>query len=104
MIEYTSGFSDLVERFVYFRNASDSWNDISYGLNLKLFDHYCTDKYPRQPLKQEMVDEWCSKRETENNTSYNCRILVIKAFIEFLKSRKLTEVESPLSLKPEKKK
>ena len=104
MIEYTSEFSDLIKRFVYFRNASGSWNDISYGLNLKLFDHYCTDKYPGQPLKQQMVDKWCSKRETENNTSYNCRILVIRAFIEFLKARKLTEVEVPHSLKPEKKK
>lgn len=104
MIEYTSGFADLLERFVYFRNASGSWNDISYGLNLKLFDHYCTDKYPNQPLKQNMIDEWCSKRVTENNRSYNCRILVIKALIEFLRARNLTDTEPPHSLKAEKKK
>jgi len=104
MIEYASGFAHLIERFVYFRNASDSWNDITYGLNLKLFDHYCADNYPGQAIKQEMINEWCYKRETENNTSYNCRIRVIKIFIEYLRERKLTEVDPPHSLKPEKKK
>lgn len=104
MIEYISGFSDLIYKFISFRKASGSWNDISYGMNLKFFDHYCEDKYPNQNLHQKMVDEWCSQRKTESNRSYNCRILVIQAFICYLRDRKLTNVIAPVSLKAEKKK
>lgn len=103
MIEYISGFSDLINRFVAFRNASGSWNDISYGMNLKFFDHYCEKNYPGQELQQKMIDEWCSKRETESNRSYNCRILAIQAFINYLRDRNLTDVAAPISLKAEKK-
>ena len=99
MIEYISGFSDLINRFVAFRNASGSWNDISYGMNLKFFDHYCEKNYPGQELQQKMIDEWCSKRETESNRSYNCRILAIQAFINYLRDRNLTDVAAPISLK-----
>ena len=103
MIEYISGFSELINRFVSYRNASGSWNDISYGMNLKFFDHYCEEKYPGQELQQKMVNEWCTKRDTESNRSYNCRILVIQAFITYLRDRNLTHVISPASLKAEKK-
>ena len=67
MIEYISGFSELINRFVSYRNASGSWNDISYGMNLKFFDHYCEEKYPGQELQQKMVDEWCTKNQVSKH-------------------------------------
>lgn len=98
------GFSDSIERFVNYRKASGSWNEPAYGLNIKLFDHFCADNYPDKELCQEMVDTWCEQRETENNRSCYTRTLVIRGFIDYLRKRKLTDVVPAISPKPEKKK
>ena len=101
---YRSGFSDYIKRFINYRKASGSWNETSYGLNIKLFDHFCADNYAGKELCQDMVDSWCEKRKTENNRSCYIRTLVIRKFIDYLQKRNLTEVVSVTPPKPEKKK
>ena len=57
---FRSGFAENIQSFIAFREASDVWNDIGYGTNIELFDHFCADHFPvGTPLCQEMVDMWC---------------------------------------------
>ncbi|MBI9015380.1 MAG: tyrosine-type recombinase/integrase [Clostridiales bacterium] len=101
---YRSNFADYINKFVNYRKASGSWNVHSYGLNIKLFDHYCADNFPDQDLSQEMVDSWCKKRDTENKRSCYSRTQIIRVFIDYLKSRNLTEVSPAIPPIPERKK
>jgi len=101
---YRSGFSNYIEKFINYRKASGSWNEPTYGLNIKLFDHFCANNYPNTELSQEMVDSWCTQRETENNRSCYTRTLVIRGFIDYLQKRELTNVTPIKPPKPEKKK
>lgn len=94
----------MIERFVEYRKASGSWNELNYGLNIKLFDHFCADNYlPGAMLMQEMVDAWCAKRPTESNCSHNCRTRIVRTFIEYLRQRNLTDVIPNPTFKPESK-
>jgi len=102
MSQLKSGIAHLIERFIWYRKASGSWNEPNYGLNIKLFDSFCADNYPAfTELNQEMVDLWCAKRDTEKNSSYNIRTMIIRAFIEYLRNRDLTSVLLPVTLKAE---
>ena len=100
---YRSVFSESIERFVNYRKASGSWNE-TYGLHIKLFDRFCADTYPGRMLCLKMVDEWCAKRETENNCSCSTKTRIVRGFIGYLRSRGLTDVTPTVSPKPEKKK
>ena len=102
MSQFRSGITQLIEQFIVYRKASGSWNEPNYGLNIKLFDHFCADHYPLcTELTQEMVDSWCSKRASETNSSYNTRTMDIRVFIEYLRDRELTNVLPPATRKPE---
>lgn len=102
MNTYRSGFADLIQAFVDYRNASGMSNEQCSFFSLRLFDKYCADNYPPEtPLKQDMVDMWCAKRDTELNRSRNTRIRPIRAFIKFLRKRDLTDVTLPPLLKAE---
>lgn len=48
MSSYFSGFSDLIEKYVSYQKASDSWSENGNGLNIKYFDRYCALYYPGQ--------------------------------------------------------
>ena len=102
MNQYRSNFSGLIEKFIVYRKASGSWNEPNYGLNIKLFDHFCADHYPADIiLTQEMVDAWCAKRDTEANRSQDTRTGVVRAFVDYLRRRNLTDVFPPPRFKPE---
>lgn len=104
MSQFRSGFSKLIERFIEYRKTSGSWNEPCYGLNIKLFDHFCAGNYCSSTiLTQEMVDAWCAKRDTETNRSYETRTRVIRTFINYLRCRDLTDVLPPAALRPEPK-
>jgi len=104
MMQFRSQIAPLIEKFILYRKASGSWNETCYGLNIKLFDHFCAENYPDSTeLKQVMVDGWCTKRETECNSSYNVRTRVIRNFIAYLTSRCIATVTPPEALKPENK-
>jgi integrase len=101
---YRSGFAAQIQKFVDYRQASGSWNEGSYGFSLKMFDRFCTESFlPETPLFQEMVNAWCAKRDSELNRSRNTRIRSIRAFIEYLQKRGLTEVVALPLLKNEPK-
>ena len=82
MSSYHSGFSGSIEAFVNSRKISGAWNETVFGLNIRVFDDYCAKYYPKEALRQEMVDIWCAKRESENVYSCYTRTLMIRLFIE----------------------
>ncbi len=101
MSAYLSGFSDLIEKYEKYQRSSGVWSENANGLNIKYFDRYCAQHYPGQPFCQEMVNEWCRKRETETNASCLTRTGVIRSFIHYLRERGLTTVEPLMPPKPE---
>jgi len=102
MSKLRSGFSELIERFINYRKASGSWNEPNYGLNIRLFDNFCSDNYhPYAEMTQDMVDKWCAKRSTETNRSNETRTQIIRIFIDYLRRRGLTDVEQPTKFKAE---
>jgi len=102
MTQFRSGFSGMIERFIAYRKASGSWNEPCYGLNIKLFDHFCADNYHSGTLlSQEMVDRWCAKRDTETNRSHYTRTMAVRSFIVYLRHRELTDIVLPDTHKPE---
>lgn len=102
MSVYSSCFSSLIENFVEYRKASGSWNEPCYGLNIRLFDHYCARHYPDSRfLSQEMIDAWCAKRDTETNRSCETRRNVTRAFLHYLRERGLVDAVPPEKLRAE---
>ena len=95
MNKFTSLLAPLMQAYVSYQKASEHWND-TYESNLALFDRYCKKHYPEVAfLLQEMVDDWCHKRDTETNNSCRSRIYVVVSFILYLKKRKKTDVMGP---------
>lgn len=95
MNTFNSGFAGLIDKYIWYRNASGCWNKTSED-NLRYFDNYCAKNYKDSTLvTQSMVDGWCSKRETETSCSCYGRTFVVKSFIIFLRDRGLTNVRAP---------
>lgn len=96
MNKFNSFLSPLLQAYVLYRKASGRWNEASYEPNLLLFDRYCRKRYPKATLlSQEMVNEWCHKRDTETNNSCRSRIYVVVSFIRYLRKRGKTNVLEP---------
>lgn len=96
MIKYRSPTALLIEEYIFYREASDHWNESSYAPTLLIFDRYCSKEYPNaQELSQEMVDTWCSKRDTEENNSCRSRIYPIISFLRYIKSRGKIDIVVP---------
>jgi len=96
MNKFTSFLAPLMQAYVFYRKASEHWNEASYEPNLVLFDRYCKKQYPQAALlSQEMVDGWCHKRDTETNNSCRSRIYVVASFIRYLRKRQKTDVMEP---------
>lgn len=101
---FKSSFATNIREFIAFRKAGGSWN-ASYEENLKLFDNYCEEHYPGEALSQKMIDEWCSKRDTESNTSRNRRISSTVQYLEYLTARNTKSgIIVPKNLKEDKPK
>lgn len=95
MKQFQSFLGPLIQEYISYRKASDHWNESSYEMNISLFDRHCKKKYPNaMELSQEMVDEWCRKRDTENNNSCRSRIYVVISFIRYLRKREKTDIIS----------
>ena len=96
MKKINSFLSPLIQAYVDYQKASERWNETSYGPNLILFDRYCQKQYPDSILlSQEIVDNWCRKRKTENNNSCRSRVYVIVSFIRYLRKRGKTDIREP---------
>jgi len=99
MKELLSFLKPLIERFVYYRIASENWCP-TYEESIRSFDRFCREHYPGSTeLKQEMIDSWSRIRKTESPTSRNSRIHVIRAFVQYLQERSLSAVKPPEFLK-----
>lgn len=104
MVTCESFLAPHIQAFVRFRQASEFWNESSYGVNLRLFDKHCARNYPdATELTQEMVDGWCRKRETESNNSCRSRIYVVVSLVRFMRERGLTTVCDPEIPRKEKR-
>ena len=96
MNKFTSFLAPNIQAYVFYRKASEHWNETSYEPNLALFDRYCKKQYPDAALlSQEMVNGWCHKRDTETNNSCRSRIYVVVSFIRYLRMRGKTDVMDP---------
>jgi len=90
---YTSIGSELINQFVSHRKTSGRWSDV-YDRNIRSFDMHCATRYPEATLlTQEMVDTWCTKRQTENPHSWGKRIAVINSFLKYTYNRGLLDLE-----------
>ena len=91
--KYTSAGAPLFNQFVGYRKASGRWS-ASYDIILRSFDTYCKTRYPKATaLTQEMVDAWCTKRQSENLRSSGKRINVINSFLKYTYKRGLLDIE-----------
>ena len=96
MSESISSLAPHMRSFVSYRKVSGRWNEASYEVNLSLFDKYCEKCYPNaSELSQDMVDSWCSQRQTETNNSCRSRIYPVVSFIRYLRKRGMTTVAEP---------
>ncbi len=78
MSDYRSGFAREIENFVSYRKASGTWNEHASAQNLKYFDRYCADHFAdSRVLTQEMIDAWCTHRDTETGSSCYIRTLIV---------------------------
>lgn len=90
-----SFLSDTIENYVAYRKASGR-TSFSYVKNVIFFDHYCAKKYPlATKLIQEMIDDWCKQRSTEDNNSCRSRIYSIISFLHYAKKRGLLDIQMP---------
>jgi len=97
MNKFTSFLAPQIKAYVFYQKASGHWNEASYESNLLLFDRYLKKKYPKANLLyQEMVNGWCSRRDTETNNSCRSRIYVVKSLIQYLRKREKTDVFEPM--------
>jgi integrase len=95
MHKLESLLAPLMEPFVAFRMASGRWNDYD-DQNLHLFDRHCKAVFPEAAeLTQEMVDCWCSRRDSESSNTHRGRIYAVYYFVSYLKGRNLTEIDGP---------
>lgn len=95
MRKFTSFLTPDIDAFISFKKAADRWND-TYDVQLSLFEKYCTRQYPGAlALSQEMVDDWCRKRDTESNNSCRARVNPVVSFIQYLRKRGLSNVTQP---------
>jgi site-specific recombinase XerD len=95
MNKHTSFLAPLMKAYASCQKASEHWNESSEQ-NLLQFDRYCKKQYPETSiLSQEIVEEWCHKRDTETNNSCRSRIYVVASFIQYLRTRKKTDVMAP---------
>ena len=104
MIKYNSFMQPMIEEFIKYRSASQHWNEVTHGRNLKTFENYCLKNFPNATiLTQEMIDSWCSQRKSEQNKSYRVRIEVIVNFVKYTNERNITNLRIPEKPKLDKK-
>jgi len=96
MGKFSSLLAPEIETFIRFREASGRWNSQD-GQKIKFFDSYCAQQYPdSSELTQEMVDNWCKKKETEKNNSCRSRTYPVLGFVRFMRERGKTNIKDPL--------
>jgi len=95
MTEYKSFLAPYIEKYMKYSEASGGCSDHAKS-SIRLFDKYCNEHSGgTASLTQELVDGWCSKRDTESNNSCRARVYPIYDLIKYLRARKLTDAACP---------
>ena len=95
MSDFTCGFARHLDDFVAYRIASGRWC-ASGAKYLRAFDRHCTAANPdADELTQEMIDSWCSRRETESAASCRSRCGIARRFAAWAFGRGLTDAVLP---------
>jgi integrase len=95
MRDYTSKIAPQMREFEQYQLASGRWSE-NYNVHLTLFDRHCVANFSESVLlTQEMLDSWCTQRETEANNSCRARIYPVISFVRYLQKRGLTDVSVP---------
>ncbi|MDR2571596.1 MAG: tyrosine-type recombinase/integrase, partial [Oscillospiraceae bacterium] len=95
MNEYISCFAIMIEPFVAYRKASETWS-VWYGDEMRKFDRHCRKEYPEAKIPtQEMIDNWCKQRDGEKNNSCITRCYIIVAMIKYWQLRGMTALNLP---------
>lgn len=64
-------------------------------LSLTTFTRFCMNKKKVQYISQELVDEWCMKRQSETELSHNGRVGGIRQFLRYTNSCGYTSINLP---------
>jgi integrase len=64
-------------------------------LNLTTFTHFCVNKKEVQYISQELVYDWCKKRQGETELSHNSRAGSIRQFLRYTNSCGYTSLTLP---------
>jgi len=103
MREYTSFLAPHIQSYASFQKTSDRFGS-TWETSLFLFDNHINTYYPQATeLTQEMVDTWCSQRETEINNSCIARVNPIVGLIRYLRQRRKTKVAEPVLPRKERR-
>lgn len=78
---------EMYDLFVGYRKATGRKNTYPALHNLFNFINFCNKNYEGKHLTLQMVDTWCKKRDTENESSYNKRTSLIRSFLYYLKEQ-----------------
>jgi len=89
----------MIEKYLHFYNLTHSKLCGTTHKNLVRFNNYCSKSYPGTPvLTDEMVNGWCSRRDTESSESRNTRVLPIRMFLKHAVNHGWTSVSVPETL------
>ena len=83
-VEYQSGFSERLSSFVTQKNSVGLpyTGSVKY---LREFDRMCAEHFPGECiLTKEICMRWAVKRDTEQNNSFNNRLMPIREFAKYL--------------------
>ena len=95
MTEFSASRNELFALFIDYRTRCNQWNN-GYESNLLYFDRYCSNTYPDvEGISQEMIDGWCTQRESENKNSLIGRTLPARKLIGYLNKRGLLSLIIP---------
>ena len=97
-MKWNSFLSEIFNQYEFYRKASERWDEPSSTPQyLHLFDKFIISNYPTATiLTQEMVDDWCSQRDTETNNSCRARIYPTIMFLKYSIERNLVMINLPL--------
>ena len=100
---FVSCIAEHLAAYVEYREACNGWSPCSLRY-LRYFDLHCSRLFPgAKALTQEMVDTWCSRRETETMRSCASRTCAARSFCAWAVARGLATVTVPPAPRSEPK-